>query len=99
MVRRNSARRGQSLVEYGILIGGVALVCLAAVSIFGHKVGDLIGTSAAALPSPHDDHAGPIVIGSLVSTTDNGSGIILDPNAVNTFTSNFGFGEGLVVEP
>ena len=97
MLRRS--RKGQSLVEYGILIGGVALVCLAAVSIFGHKTGDLIGTVAAALPGYETEDSGPVVIGSLVSTTNNGSGIILDPNAVNTFSSNLGFGEGLVVEP
>jgi len=34
-------KKGQGLVEYGILVGGVALVCLAAVSILGHKTNDL----------------------------------------------------------
>ncbi|MEZ6066726.1 MAG: class III signal peptide-containing protein [Planctomycetaceae bacterium] len=43
-------KKGQGLVEYGILVGGVALVCLAAVAILGHKTNDLVATVAGALP-------------------------------------------------
>ncbi len=35
-------KKGQGLVEYGLIIAGVALICAAAVSVFGHKTSDLI---------------------------------------------------------
>ena len=36
-----SNKKGQGLVEYGLIIAGVALVCAAAISLFGHKTADL----------------------------------------------------------
>ncbi len=95
-------KQGQGLVEYGILVGGIALVALAATSILGHKTTDLIGTVAAALPRGHDDHQGPIVSGQLVATTiqSGGSGFVLDASGTASFSSNLGIdAEGLVVEP
>lgn len=68
-------RKGQSLVEYGILIGGIALVCLAAVAILGHKTNDLIAVVAGVLPGAHTSDNGPIVSGQLVLTeTDTNDG-------------------------
>ena len=96
-------RKGQGLVEYGILVGGIALVALAATSILGHKATDLIGTVAAALPGAHQgEDQLPIVSGQLVATTiqSGGSGLVLDASGVNDFATNLGIsGEGLVVEP
>ena len=66
LIRNN---KGQGLVEYGILVGGIALVALAATAILGHKTTDLIATTAAALPCAHDEEAGAIVSGKLVATT------------------------------
>lgn len=54
-------KKGQGLVEYGILVGGIALVALAATAILGHKTTDLIGTVASALPGAHGEDAGAIV--------------------------------------
>ncbi len=75
------SRKGQGLVEYGILVGGVALICLASVAILGHKSNDLIASVAAILPCAHDDAAGPIVSGKLIATTVSGGGLIVDVTA------------------
>ncbi len=94
-------KKGQGLVEYGILVGGIALVCLAATAILGHKANDLIATVAAVLPGAHSEDNGAIVSGQLVQTTTSGqSGFVL--NGVNTgsFSQNLGIdAEGLIVEP
>ena len=37
-------RKGQGLVEYALIIAGVALIGIVGITMFGHKVGDLIGT-------------------------------------------------------
>ena len=95
-------KKGQGLVEYGILVGGIALVALAATAILGHKTTDLIGTVAAALPGAHDEDNGPIVSGQLVNTTvqSGGTGFVLDTNNIGSFSANLGIdGEGLILEP
>ena len=96
-------KKGQGLVEYGILVGGIALVALAATAILGHKTTDLIGTVAAALPGAHEEDNGAIVSGQLVATTLTGAGdggFVLDTTNPGLFTTNLGIdGEGLVVEP
>ena len=95
-------KKGQGLVEYGILVGGVALVGLAATAILGHKTTDLIGTVAAALPSAHAGENAPIVSGQLVATINEpgSGGLVLDATATQDFSTNLGInGEGLVVEP
>jgi len=96
-----SNKKGQGLVEYGILVGGIALVALAATAILGHKTTDLIGTVAAALPGAHADDAGAIVSGRLVNVTQGGqSGFVLNGLNPGSFASNLGIDvEGLIVEP
>ncbi|MFG0320580.1 MAG: hypothetical protein ACF8XB_25130 [Planctomycetota bacterium JB042] len=101
-------RRGAALVEYGLLIAGVALIAAAAVSIFGHKTSDMMSAVAAVLPGAHDDDAGPIVSGKIIDTTKDADGnIILDvqsaADGTNTLGDNTGLttpdlGETLVVE-
>ena len=94
-------RKGQGLVEYGILIGGVALVCLAAVAVLGHKTNDIVSVCAAVLPCAHQDDVGPIVSGKLVSTTQNASSqIVLDVSGAGTMSGNLGISgvDALVVE-
>ena len=81
--------KGQGLVEYGILVGGIALVALAATAILGHKTTDLIATCAAALPCAHEDEANPIVSGKLVASTTNADGgLILDAANTNSSIEN-----------
>jgi Flp pilus assembly pilin Flp len=67
-------RKGQGLVEYALIIAGVALICIVGITMFGHKVADLIGTVAAILPGAHTDDNAPIVAGHLIETDNNGPG-------------------------
>jgi Flp pilus assembly pilin Flp len=94
-------KKGQGLVEYGILVGGIALVALAATAILGHKTTDLIGTVAGALPGAHDEDNGAIVSGSLVAVTTAGqSGFVLDASEGGSFSENLGINaDGLIVGP
>ena len=47
--------KGAALVEYALIIAGVALIGAAAVSVFGHKVTDMLGTATAVIPGAHAD--------------------------------------------
>ena len=107
-------KKGQGLVEYGLIIAGVALICAAAVSVFGHKTSDLIGAVATILPGAHADDNGSIVSGKLIETTGADTGAIaldaativansdtgrLDNNVFGATTAvGDGFG-GLILEP
>lgn len=108
-------KKGQGLVEYGLIIAGVALICAAAVSVFGHKTSDLISATAAILPGAHADDNGPITSGKLIETTGADTGAIaldgativansdsgrLDNNVFGAATAAGGDGfGGLVLEP
>ena len=99
-LRQRIDRRGQGLVEYGILVGGVALVCLAAVSLLGHQTNDIVSVVAGVLPGAHADDNAPIVSGKLVKTTSNGDGLVIDVSNPGTMSSNLGITgvDSLVVE-
>lgn len=79
------SKKGAALVEYGLLIAGVALVSAAAVSIFGHKTNELISGIATVLPGAHQDDNAPINAGQLIETTDaaaTGNPITIDTDAI-----------------
>ena len=108
--KTNRSRRGAALIEYALLIGGVALVAAAAVAIFGHKTNDLVATTAAILPGAHADDNGPIFSGKIIETTSAASGqIALDVNGIasnpdtSRLANNLGIApadlEALVIEP
>jgi pilus assembly protein Flp/PilA len=100
-LRRRIDRRGQGLVEYGILVGGVALVCLAAVSLLGHQTNDIMSVVAGVLPGAHADDNAPIVSGKIVGTTANADGnLVLDVSSPGTMSGNLGITgvDSLVVE-
>lgn len=63
------SKKGAALVEYSLLVAGVALIGAAAVSIFGHKTADLMASVAAVLPGAHADDNGDLVSGKLIETT------------------------------
>ena len=46
---------GQTLVEYGMLISLIALVVLAAVSLFGSRIAGMWGENANKFPDPPAD--------------------------------------------
>ncbi len=78
MLRKILSRKskGQGLVEYGLIIAGVALICAAAISVFGHKTSDLIAAVATILPGAHFDDNQPMASGKLIETTANANGDI-----------------------
>lgn len=65
-------RKGQGMVEYALIIAGVALIGIVGITMFGHKTADLIGTVAAILPGAHIGDNAPIVSGHLIETDNNG---------------------------
>ena len=84
-------KKGAALVEYALIVAGVALIGAAAVSVFGHKVSDMLATAAAVLPGAHTDDNAPIVSGKTIETSPNApgfdqgnsaTGIGLDVNAI-----------------
>lgn len=87
MLKMFRNKKGQGLVEYGLLIAGVALICAAAVSVFGHKTSDLIAAVTTVLPGAHADDNGPLFSGKLIETTGADTGAIqLDAATINTNT-------------
>lgn len=72
-------RKGQGLVEYGLIVAGVALIAAATVAVFGHKVNDLLAATATILPGAHADDNNPITSGKIIETTvDANGGIVVD---------------------
>lgn len=102
-------RRAAAMVEYAILLGAIALVAVGAVTVFGRKTADMIGTMAAILPGAHAADNNPILAGGLVETSvDPATGAItVDVQAIisNSNQPRLGlnvFGEdtsALVVQP
>ncbi len=84
-----SNKKGQGLVEYGLIIAGVALICAAAVSVFGHKTSDLIAAVASVLPGAHSDDNAPITSGKLIETTEGSATAPIELDAA-TIVGNAG---------
>jgi len=82
------SKKGAALVEYSLLIAGVALISAAAVSVFGHKTSDMIGTVAAILPGAHDDDNNPIQSGHLIETATTGTGTSIAIDYATILTAN-----------
>src|SRR5581483_11240516 len=92
--------KGAALVEYGLLIGGVALICAGAVSIFGHKTSDIIGTVAAVLPGAHTDDNNPMLSGHIIETNTatgagGATGIGIDFASIGTNTGTDRLGQNI----
>lgn len=113
MVRRTRRKRkGQSLVEYSLLLAGVSLACIVGVSLVGEKTADMIAAVATVLPGADGDDNGPIAVGHLIESTPGSAGapISLDVQTIagkagqarlgQNYASNSGDGfGGLVVDP
>jgi len=92
LVRRLSRDdKGAALVEYALIIAGVALIAAATISLFGHKTNDMLATATAVLPGAHVEDNAPIVSGKVIETSPNApgldqgnsaNGIGLDVNAI-----------------
>jgi Flp pilus assembly pilin Flp len=95
-----SAKRGAALVEYGLIVAGVALVSLVAVSVFGGKAAKLFGVSAAAIPGATEADNGTIVSGKVAAVRKDGDNIVLDAGVDNNLERNLGLDtEFLVTDP
>ncbi len=94
-------KRGSALVEYGLIVAGVALVGAVAVSVFGNKVGGIMGTAGGLLPGQTAADSGPIAVGKVIKTKNDGGVINIDASAGNNIQDNFGIEnpEDLVVDP
>ena len=75
-------QKGAAMVEYALLIAGVALIGAAAVAIFGHKTTDMIAMTAAVLPGAHSDDNGPIVSGKIIETAPGATNANNDTAAI-----------------
>ncbi len=86
--RRNRRKRGAALAEYGLLLAGVTMAGLVAVSVLGGKVGGLVASVATLLPGATAQDNAPVQVGRMIETitTDaNGDGTfeqVLDANEV-----------------
>ena len=90
---RKPNRKGQGLVEYALIIAGVTLIAAVGISLFGHKVSDMIDAVAVILPGAHTGDNGPISSGHLLETTDAANGpITIDVPAIlqNNGTARLG---------
>jgi Flp pilus assembly pilin Flp len=103
-------KKGAALVEYALVVAGVALIGAASVSTFGHKTNDMIAMAAAVLPGAHAGDNGPLASGHLIETTAATTAtvpIAVDITAITTATNtdrldkNLGTGTAstLVLEP
>jgi Flp pilus assembly pilin Flp len=68
-------KKGAAMVEYALLVGGIALIGAASVAIFGHKTNDMIAMVAAVLPGAHTDDNAPIVSGKIIETSPGAAGV------------------------
>ena len=77
------SKRGAAMVEYALLVAGIAVVAVSDVSILGHKTSDLIGTAAAVIPGVNPDDNDEITSGRLIETAPNDDGALaLDVNDI-----------------
>jgi len=76
--RSSRRERGAALAEYGLLVAGITMVSLVAVTMLGSKVGGLIGSVATLLPGAYFDQNAPVNVGQLLETRTedtNGDGM------------------------
>jgi pilus assembly protein Flp/PilA len=100
-----TCKKGAALVEYALLVAGVALIGAASIAIFGHKTNDMVAMTAAVLPGAHTDDNAPIISGKLIETSPDvggaGLGIGLDITAITAAngTNRLGNHIGTVGDP
>lgn len=88
-------RSGQGLVEYAMLIAGVALIAAVGISLFGHKTAGMIDATATVLPGAHADDNAPISQGQLIETTSSNGAIALDLDTIQQSTNTARLGQNV----
>ncbi|MGH0032526.1 MAG: Flp family type IVb pilin [Myxococcota bacterium] len=71
---RNRYEAGAALAEYGLLVAGITLASLVAVSVLGGKVGGLVASVATLLPGATAQDNGVVQVGSLIETKTSTGG-------------------------
>ena len=66
-------KKGQGLLEYALILAGVALICLVAITMVGHKTNDLLAATATILPGAHGEGNSSLFSGRLIETTGGGA--------------------------
>ena len=77
--RDDRRRRGAALAEYGLLLAGLTLASMVAVSVLGGKVGGMIASVATLLPGATAQDNAPVQVGRLIETQT------IDSNGDGTF--------------
>ena len=70
-------RQGAALAEYGLLLAGLTLASMVAVSVLGGKVGGMIASVATLLPGATAQDNATVQVGKLIETQtvdSNGDG-------------------------
>ena len=90
-------KKGAAMVEYALLVTGIAVVAVAAVSILGHKTSDLIGTAAAIIPGVNTDDNQSITSGELieVDTVGPNGALAIDVNEIVANNNSERLGDNL----
>ena len=98
----NRKKRGAALVEYGLLIAGVALVSAVGISLFGKKTNEMIGVTAGVLPGANPDDDAPVKSTGLIKSTVGANGHEIDfsriGNGQNTMDSVYGTGAAGLID-
>lgn len=80
--------KGQSMVEYGITMGGIAAVSYLAVVVLGDRIADLYAWMANHLPGGEDDEGGQVRVEGV-----DGLVGINEPDADTDFNGAITFGD------
>jgi Flp pilus assembly pilin Flp len=85
-------RKGQGMVEYALMVAGIALVGILGVSLIGEKTGDMLDLVAIILPGSDSDDNGQIGQGHLIEDANVGGNIQLDVQGIagNSGSSRLG---------
>lgn len=75
----NRRRRGAALAEYGLLLAGLTLASMVAVSVLGGKVGGMIASVATLLPGATAAENATVQVGQMIETQT------IDSNGDGTF--------------
>ena len=92
-------KRGAALVEYGLIVAGVALVAAGSVAIFGHKTSALIASSARIIPGENANDNKVIEVGEMIATKTDANGFVtIDETKLNnTLDQNLGLTESALI--
>lgn len=82
MFKQLRNRKGQGLVEYALIVGGVAITTAVAIAVFGLKVSEMIGTYAVIIPGTTNNVNNDVQVGSILELNNNAGTIGLDATEI-----------------